>query len=164
MSIAPAQQGHQTNASHAIFPFHSDSFPYSHKKSERKASYPYSQFQNPRKGPTKIYRIYRTTSVASFIKLSLGQYGHLNRPPLLSLPRLSLATTWPHGIIIGGFASVVCSLLTGHTNIAWNIKLLGNAISTGNSFWVVHSVRFSFWIVASFSRVGRAIAPAVVAR
>ena len=108
--------------------------------------------------------IYSTTSLASLIKLSLGQYGHLNRPPLLSLCRLSFATTCPHGIIIGGFVSVVCSLLTGHTKIAWKIILLGNAISTGNSFCVVHSVLFSFTIEASFRRVGKAMAPAVTER
>lgn len=56
-----------------------------------------------------------------------------------------------------------CSLLTGQTKIEWNIMLLGNAISTGNSLAVVHSVRFSLTIVANFSRVGRAIAPAVAA-
>ena len=118
----------------------------------------------PKSPETNALIIYKTTCLASFIKLSLGQYGHLNLPPLLSFPRLSRATTCPHGIIIGGFASVVCSLLTGQTKIAWKMKLLGRAISTGNSFWVVHSVRFSFCMVASFSRVGRAIAPAVVAR
>lgn len=55
---------------------------------------------------------------ASFGWLSIGQYGHLKRPPLLSLCRDSLATTCPQGIIIGGLPSVVCSLLTGQTKIA----------------------------------------------
>lgn len=38
-----------------------------------------------------------------------------------------------------------------------------SSILTGSSFWVVHSVRFAFMMVCSFSSVGRAIAPAVVA-
>lgn len=36
-------------------------------------------------------------------------------------------------------------------------------VLTGSSFWDVHSVRLAFMIVWSFSNVGRAIAPAVVA-
>src|SRR4051794_3101620 len=106
---------------------------------------------------------YKIISIASFAWLSLGQYGHLNLIPLLNLCKLSFATTCPHGIIIGGLPSVVCSLLTGQTKIAWKIMLLGSAISTGNSSCVVHSVRFSFTIEASLRRVGSAIAPAVAA-
>ena len=34
---------------------------------------------------------------------------------------------------------------------------------TGSSFWVVHSVRFTFMMVCSLSNVGNAIAPAVAA-
>lgn len=134
------------------------------KATHHSAPYPQSRRTRAQSRYTQKTRLYNTTSLASFIKLSLGQYGHLNLPPLLRRPRLSLATTWPQGIIIGGFASVVCSLLTGHTKIAWKMNDRGKAISTGSSFCVVHSVRFSFWIVASLRRVGRAIAPAVVAR
>ena len=77
--------------------------------------------------------LYKTTCLASRIKLSFGQYGHLNRLPLLNLCRLSFATTCPQGIIMGGLLSVVCSFDTGHTKMAWKIMLLGSAISTGNS-------------------------------
>lgn len=155
-SSSPAKANN--NASHAICPF----CPFTPIKNQRKSILSVSTISKSTQSIAT--QLYKTTSLASFIKLSLGQYGHLNLPPLLSLPRLSRATTCPHGIIIGGFASVVCSLLTGQTKMAWKMKLLGRAISTGNSFWVVHSVRFSFWMVASFRRVGSAIAPAVVAR
>jgi len=64
---------------------------------------------------------------------------------------------------MGGFVSVVCSLLTGQTNIAWKIILRGNAISTGSSSCVVHSVRFSLTMDANLRRVGNAMAPAVAA-
>lgn len=37
------------------------------------------------------------------------------------------------------------------------------SVLTGSSFCDVHSVRFAFMMVCSFSSVGRAIAPAVVA-
>ena len=50
-------------------------------------------------------------------RLSLGQYGHLNRDPLLSLANDSCATTCPQGIIMGGFSSVVCSFETGQTKM-----------------------------------------------
>lgn len=62
---------------------------------------------------------YIWTCRASFGWLSAGQYGHLKRPWfLLSLYSVSLATTCPHGIIMGGLLSVACSLLTGHTKMA----------------------------------------------
>jgi hypothetical protein len=35
---------------------------------------------------------------------------------LLNLVKLSLQITCPHGIIIGGFCAVACSLLTGQAN------------------------------------------------
>ena len=41
--------------------------------------------------------------------------------------------------------------------------LRGSAISTASSSCVVHSVRFTFTIDASFNSVGKAIAPAVTA-
>ena len=61
----------------------------------------------------------RNTFFASRGLLSLGQYGHLNSEPLLSLSSDSLAMTCPHGIIIGGFWSVPCSFETGQTKMEW---------------------------------------------
>jgi len=62
---------------------------------------------------------HRNTLRASLGWLSLGQYGHLNRLPLLSRRSDSSAMTCPHGIIIGGFWSVACSFETGQTKIEW---------------------------------------------
>lgn len=68
---------------------------------------------------------------------STGQYGHLNLEeglPLLSLVNDSLLNTCPQTIIIGGFASVPNSLLTGHTKILWYFCESNNGNVTGNSF------------------------------
>lgn len=62
----------------------------------------------------------RKTFLASLGCDSPGQYGHLNLLFLLSLSSDSCAITWPHGIIMGGFWSVVCSFETGQTKIEWN--------------------------------------------
>lgn len=62
--------------------------------------------------------------------LSFGQYGHLNRPPLHKRFSDSSAITCPHGIIIGGFSSVACSLETGQTKMEWNRYDGGRGIST----------------------------------
>ena len=62
---------------------------------------------------------YKNTFTASLGWLSPGQYGHLNRVPLLSLSNDSCAMTCPQGIIMGGFASVDCSLDTGQTKMEW---------------------------------------------
>jgi hypothetical protein len=40
--------------------------------------------------------------------------------------------TCPHGIIIGGFSSVACSLETGQTKMEWNRYEGGRGISTWN--------------------------------
>lgn len=40
--------------------------------------------------------------------------------PRLIFSRDSLAMTWPQGSIMGGLASVPCSLLTGQTKMEWN--------------------------------------------
>ena len=112
--------------------------------------------------------------MASATPLSTGQYGHLNFPPgppaLPPLPpprpscsKLPRASTCPHGIIIGGFASVLCSLLTGHTKTLWKLKPGGSSTSTGSSAAVVHDVRCSCWISLNFCSVGSAMQPAVTA-
>lgn len=75
--------------------------------------------------------IHKKSSFASFEWLSLGQYGHLKRFWLLaSLLNESFATTWPQGIIIGGFSSVDCSFDTGQTNMEWKWYDGGKGIST----------------------------------
>ena len=66
-----------------------------------------------------LHLFQRYTFIASRGCDSPGQYGHLNREPLLTFSSESLQITWPHGIIIGGFSSVACSLLTGHTKMEW---------------------------------------------
>jgi hypothetical protein len=76
---------------------------------------------------------YKNTFTASLGWLSPGQYGHLNRVPLLSLAKDSSAMTWPQGIIMGGFASVDCSLETGQTKIEWKWYVGGSGISTCKS-------------------------------
>lgn len=77
-----------------------------------------------------FFRNYKNNFWASFGWLSFGQYGHLNLEPLLSLMRDSCAMTWPQGIIMGGFSSVVCSFETGQTKIEWNWYDGGRGIST----------------------------------
>ncbi len=62
---------------------------------------------------------YRKTLRASRGCDSDGQYGHLKRAPLEIFSSDSLAMTWPHGIIIGGFWSVPCSFETGQTKMEW---------------------------------------------
>jgi len=57
------------------------------------------------------------TLVAEFEFASPGQYGHFNRPlDFAMLAKLSLDKTCPHGIIIGGFVSLDCSLDTMQEN------------------------------------------------
>ena len=62
---------------------------------------------------------YINSLFASSCRLSFGQYGHLNRDPFANRLNDSSATTCPHGIIIGGLSSVVCSFDTGQTKMEW---------------------------------------------
>ena len=57
------------------------------------------------------------------------QKGRTYPPDLLNFCKLSLVTTCPHSIIIGGFCSVDCSLETGQANIEWYRFSAGNGIS-----------------------------------
>jgi hypothetical protein len=63
--------------------------------------------------------LYKNTFFACEGFDSAGQYGHLNLAPLLMRSNESLQMTCPHGISIGGFESVACSLLTGQTKMEW---------------------------------------------
>lgn len=73
-----------------------------------------------RTGPFGFAPFHIYTLFASLGADSPGQYGHF----ILALPRacisrLSFAITCPQGNSMGGFASVACSLLTGHTKMEW---------------------------------------------